>query len=96
MDEVTADVYSQGLRDAQQVQHKELSGALREMQKAEQRYYNAKGWRRGFFGAFSMLSHALFQYFQYVRCLSEVLELRREVREGLRQVQHGQAASQRY
>ena len=63
MDEVTADVYSQGLRDAQQVQHKELSGALREMQKAEQRYYNAKGWCRGFFGPFSMLSHTLFQYF---------------------------------
>lgn len=44
VDTVSAESYSLGLRDAQEVSNKELQKALRHMRKAEDQYYSSKGW----------------------------------------------------
>jgi len=44
VDEVTEETYALGLHQAQEVHDKELRAALRTMQKAEDHYYNSKGW----------------------------------------------------
>eukprot|EP00440_Ansanella_granifera_P022867 gb/GFBE01024833.1/.p1 GENE.gb/GFBE01024833.1/~~gb/GFBE01024833.1/.p1 ORF type:complete len:303 (+),score=60.39 gb/GFBE01024833.1/:1-909(+) len=44
VDDTAREQYSVTLEHAQEVDHKELSQAIRAMQRAEDRYYNAKGW----------------------------------------------------